>query len=201
VLTNFSRIYLGGIPPIITNDSAFLAFICIVTATEALCGYRNGKQYDVGNMGSLFKTFVSDYFPDPYGKYADDLWTLRNKLIHAFSAGRFLLTHHNSQSHFETYGPKVAAPESAHSRGLFAMTSAPQYMSATGSMVQPRMLADGVILNAEDFYAGLLSAAQRYFSEVRQSADLQTILRERIESEKGGAIVIHEIELGGRGLL
>ena len=36
VLANFSAIYLGGIPPIITNDSAFLAFVCIITATKAL---------------------------------------------------------------------------------------------------------------------------------------------------------------------
>jgi hypothetical protein len=173
VLANFSRIYLGGIPPIITNDSAFLAFVCIVTATEALCGYRNGNQYDIGKMGPLFKKFVSDYFPDPYKRYADDLWEFRNKLIHAFSTGRFLLTHHNSQSHF----------------GTPATTSVP--MSASGNIVQPCGLPDGVILNAEDFYAGLLSAAQRYFSEVRQSANLQTMLRERI---KGGAIAIREIE-------
>jgi hypothetical protein len=193
VLTNFSRIYLGGIPPIITNDSAFLAFVCIVTATEALCGYRNGKKYDRGQMGSLFKAFVAEYFPDPYKPYADDLWDFRNKLIHAFSPGRFSLTHHNSQSHLRTYAPEVASAESEHCGGFLAVTTAPQYnISVTGSnYVQPGSL----ILNAEDFYAGLLSAAQRYFSEVRESRDLQTILRERIRSETGGALAIHEIEL------
>lgn len=124
-------------------------------------------------MGPLFKKFVSDYFPDPYKEYSDDLWEFRSKLIHASSTGRFLITDHNSKSHFKTP----------------ATTSVP--MSASGRIVQPGRLPDGVILNAEDFYAGLLSAAQSYFSEVRQSANLQTILRERI---KGGAIAIREIE-------
>jgi hypothetical protein len=56
VLANFSRVYLGGIPAVITSDSAFLAFICILTATEALCGYRYGREYDMGKMGGLFKS-------------------------------------------------------------------------------------------------------------------------------------------------
>lgn len=192
VLTNFSRIYLGGIPPIITNDSAFLAFICIVTATEALCGYRYGEEYKQGRMGPYFKKFVSDYFPELYSEYADDLWAFRNKLVHAFSTGRFALTHHNSQSHLKPYPPAAMSNESMQGCG-FAVTTAPQYASVTGDLVS--LDPPGAILNAEDLYAALLHAAQRYFNELRKSAELQAILRERIQSERGGAIIIREIKL------
>ena len=187
VLKNFSRIYLGGIPPIITTDSAF---VCILTATEALCGYRYGKEYDVGKMGALFKSFVQDYFPTPYGNQADDLWNFRNKMIHAFSTGRFHLTHHNSQSHLRDLKDDV--PADLQSGGFLATPSSSQTLSVTGDMYRP---AEGVILNAEDAYSALLSAAQRYFDEVRQLPGLQSILRERIESDSGGAVAIHEIAL------
>ncbi|MFQ5882260.1 MAG: hypothetical protein ACE5I9_07280 [Candidatus Methylomirabilales bacterium] len=151
----FSRIYLGGIPSIITDDSAFLSFVCILTATEALAGYRYGN----GSARERFKKFVMSYFPDPYAQYADDLWQFRNKIIHAFSTGRFALTHHHSELHF-------------------------------------RRVSDGaVILNAEDFYSALLSAAQRYFAEVRATPELQRTLVERLESAGGGSITVAPIKL------
>src|SRR5690349_6947433 len=83
----FSTIYLGGIPPIITNDSAFLAFICVVTATEALSGYRYGG----GNLNQRFVDFVRASYPPEYAAHAEDLYTLRKKLVHAFSTGPFQL--------------------------------------------------------------------------------------------------------------
>jgi hypothetical protein len=67
-------------------------------------------------------------------------------------------------------------------------------VSATGAFVK-EFGQVSVILNAEDFYAALLSGAQRYFSEVRRMPELQQILRARLESEEGGAIGIREIEL------
>lgn len=94
----FSRIYLGGIPSIITDDSAFLSFVCILTAIEALAGYRYAK----GGPGKRFKDFVMAYFPDPYPENVKDLWTFRNKIVHAFSTGRFALTHHHSERHLST---------------------------------------------------------------------------------------------------
>lgn len=94
----FSRIYLGGIPPLITDDSAFLSFISILTAVDALAGYRYSN---VKRAGVRFKEFVVHYFPDAYGKYASDLWKFRNGIVHAFTTTRFTLTHHHSECHLK----------------------------------------------------------------------------------------------------
>lgn len=195
VVANFSRIYLGGIPSIITADSAFLAFVCVVTATEALCAYRNGNDYRPGKLGTLFERFVSDYFPAPYKQYATNLWDFRNSLIHAFATGGFLLTHHNSQHHLKTYSTAIgtAAGIAVSVPASTVSATAPQYLSASGSFFPSGDILNRVILNAEDFYSALVSAAQLYFSEVRQSADLQSKLRERVA--KGEVVDIREIQI------
>lgn len=54
----FSRIYLGGIPPTITDDSAFLSFISVLSAIEALAGYR----YSDVRGGGLGGGKASRYF-------------------------------------------------------------------------------------------------------------------------------------------
>ncbi|MGH7740613.1 MAG: hypothetical protein ACRENS_01175, partial [Candidatus Eiseniibacteriota bacterium] len=79
-------------------DSAFLSFICVVTAAEALSGYRYGG----GNLRSRFVKFVKAYFPDEYLEHAEELYTLRKGLVHAFSTGNFDLTHHQSHVHLRT---------------------------------------------------------------------------------------------------
>jgi hypothetical protein len=43
-----------------------------------------------------------------------------------------------------------------------------------------RAIGGLVTLNAEDFYAALLSAAQAFFSEVRTSSDLQALFFRRL---------------------
>ena len=149
----FSTIYLGGIPPIITNDSAFLAFICIVTATEALSGYRYGG----GNLSRRFEQFVREYFPDAYAPHAEGLYALRKKLVHAFSTGPFQLIHHRSDMHLR--------------------------VTTRGE----------VILNAEDTYGALLSAAQKYFAELDAADDLKRQMVERLDEEGGGSIGVARI--------
>jgi hypothetical protein len=214
-LANFSRIYLGGIPCLITNDSAFLSFVCMVTATDALSGYRYGDTDEHGRRiekRTRFTDFVRSYFPEPYKEYAEDIWTLRKKLVHAFSTGRFLLTHHNSHSHLSRRAAGGAEPAMADDlaqeredylpAGLTNMARQPAQLGAslagavsvTGAVVkEPGPVP--VVLNAEDFYSALLSGAQRYFGEVRGAPKLQQILRLRLRSEEGGAIGIREIEL------
>jgi hypothetical protein len=122
----FSRIYLGGIPPTITDDSAFLSFISILTAVEALAGYRFS---DVEGSGDRFRRFVSQYFPDICHPYANHLWNFRNSIVHAFTTAKFALMHHHGEAHLKT-------------------------------------LSGAVILNAEDFYAALLWAAQKYIAQL-----------------------------------
>jgi hypothetical protein len=98
VRAEYSRIYLGGIPSLLTNDGAFLSFICTLTAIEGLGGFARPKEKN----GPRFTGFVKDYFPDPYRTHADNLWKLRNAMVHGFSPGPYALTHHHSETHFTT---------------------------------------------------------------------------------------------------
>ncbi|MGO9570151.1 MAG: hypothetical protein ACLP5H_21690 [Desulfomonilaceae bacterium] len=100
VAAQFGRIYLGGIPLLLNDDGAFLSFICILTATEALGGFLNPNDKN----GPRFKKFVRRYFPNPYPAQADALWKLRNAAVHGFSPHPYKLTHHNSHVHLNTDG-------------------------------------------------------------------------------------------------
>lgn len=150
-LRAFSRIYLGGIPSLITDESFFLSFVCVLAGTEALAHYRYPE---VAGNGDRFRSFVEGYFPAMYHPHASDLWNFRNALVHAFSTGKFALTQHRSDLHLQTDS------------------------------------GDFIYLNAEDFYAALLVAAQQYFKEVRSQPQLQGKLVTALEKEKGGAIQI-----------
>ena len=50
-----------------------------------------------------------------------------------------------------------------------------------------------VILNAEDMYGALLSAAQKYFAELHASDDLQPKMVGRLDEEGGGSISVGRI--------
>ena len=96
-IQRFSTMYLVGIPPIITSDSAFLSFICVLAGVEALSGYRHP---DVADSSVRFNRFVTEYFPSEYSPYVDGrLWTFRCRMFHAFSPVGFSLTHHRSDLH------------------------------------------------------------------------------------------------------
>lgn len=208
IQANFRQIYLDGIPRIIADGTAFLSFVCMITATEALCGYRFGNAYAVPNLGKLFKDFIRSYYPKAYGQYADDLWEFRNKLVHAFSTGRFLLTHHHSERHLlETRDGMTFAPPPIPASlptdpfpEPFAWTGAPIDLNKSIHVLSGPVSATGditrqqaVVLNAEDFYSGLLYAAEQYFADVAASSDLQKAMRDRLFDPKGGPIAVREI--------
>lgn len=201
---NYGRIYLDGIPKLIEDGTAFLSFICTVTGTEALCGYRYGDAYKPPKIGLLFKEFITSYYPKAYHPYVDDLWELRNKLVHAFSTGRFLLTHRHSERHLsKSYSQRrPIAPLSSPGLGWSApimSTGAPvdfRYVTDLSGPISPTGSFVGepsIILNAEDFYAALTSAANQFFAEVRASVDLQLTMKDRLANSKGGAVEIKEI--------
>ena len=72
----FNRIYLGGIPLLMRNDTAFLAFVCTLTAIEALAGYRYPEEGKMHEAGERFCQFVGDYFPAEYRQLAGFLYCL-----------------------------------------------------------------------------------------------------------------------------
>ena len=99
VVEYFCQIYLGGLPPIITNDSAFLSFVCMVCAFDALSGYRYANT--VAGTGNRFRTFVANYFPEPYRSDPERLWKFRCRMLHGFSPAGYVLTHHHSEDHLK----------------------------------------------------------------------------------------------------
>ena len=94
----FSRIYLAGIPALLrSNDTAFLSFLCVVAATDALAGYR----YTDPKVGDRFRKFIENYFPPVYKPHAHNLYLLRCRLLHNFSPAHFSLTHAAPGSHLK----------------------------------------------------------------------------------------------------
>jgi hypothetical protein len=91
----FKEIYIEGTPLLIRDKSAFLSFVCILTAVEALSGYR----YEKGNVEQRFKSFIREYFPSEYNSLEADLWSFRNKMVHAFTPANFALIHNQPKVH------------------------------------------------------------------------------------------------------
>jgi hypothetical protein len=100
VVAWFERIYLGGVPQLIRDETAFLSFVCMLAGIEALGGYRDPDASGPTANRQRFQAFVTDYFPIPYRPHASNLWDFRNGMVHGFSPRQFALTHHNSSIHF-----------------------------------------------------------------------------------------------------
>jgi hypothetical protein len=94
---HFDAMYVGGIPHLLNGDGAFLAFLAILTATDALAGLLAPAK----PTGERFSLFVSTYYPEDHRPYADQLWELRNAMVHSFNPGPFGLTHQNSRNHLK----------------------------------------------------------------------------------------------------
>jgi hypothetical protein len=109
----FDRIYLGGIPQMIRDETAFLSFLCMMTAIDALAGYWDPDRSGQGSIGGRFRDIVKSYFPPAYHGHAGDLWDFRNGMAHGFSPRKFALTHHNGSVHFQTsqLGAKILNAE------------------------------------------------------------------------------------------
>jgi hypothetical protein len=101
VVAWFGRIYLGGIPQLIRDETAFLSFVCMLAGVEALGGYRDPDASGPGANGQRFQEFVTDYFPVQYRQHANNLWDFRNGMVHGFSPRQFALIHHHSGVHLK----------------------------------------------------------------------------------------------------
>lgn len=159
VVAWFSRIYLGGIPQLVRDETAFLSFVCMLAGTEALAGFHHPEGSGAQENGKRFRNFVSLYFPAEFKPLAAKLWQFRNGMAHGFSPRQFALTHHNSQIHLRTTSDGAA------------------------------------VLNAEDFFAAFLFAAQRYFTELATSAELQAKFLARLDSPSGGSISVGFVDV------
>ena len=133
---NFDSMYLGAIPQLLHENGVFLAFLAIVTAIDALAGFFDPKLAS----GERFRAFVAAYYPTLLKNHADDLWRLRNLMVHSFNPGPFALTYHQSHLHLTLqHGSVVLNAEDSYS----ALVSASQaYFEALTSdnVLQKRFL-------------------------------------------------------------
>ena len=96
----FDSMYVGGIPRLLDDVGAFLAFLTILTATDALAGVWNPTL----GSGERFKGFVQAYFPADLKPRAEDLWCFRNLMVHASNPGPFALVCNQSRLHLTPHG-------------------------------------------------------------------------------------------------
>ncbi len=96
----FRQIIIGGIPLMLRqNETAFLSFMCVAAATDALSSWRYEDGRDVANGGERFARFVRDYFPPAYREHADRLYVFRCRTLHNFSPAHFTVVHARSDLH------------------------------------------------------------------------------------------------------
>jgi hypothetical protein len=96
---HFDTMYVGGIPHLLNEDGAYLAYLAIVSATDALAGLFSPAK----PTGERFRLFVERYFPEDHRPYANRLWDLRNAIVHSFNPGPdFALTIHASRQHLKS---------------------------------------------------------------------------------------------------
>lgn len=94
----FRRIYLDGIPVLLQrNETAFLSFLCVAAATDALAGYR----YQSVGVGDRFQSFVKEYFSSDYKPHANSLYFFRCRMLHNFSPAYFSLVHAKPEAHLQ----------------------------------------------------------------------------------------------------
>lgn len=97
---HFDGMYIGGIPRLLDESGAFLAFLSVLTAVDALAGAWNPS----AGSGERFRAFVATFFPQGLRERADDLWRFRNLMVHAFNPGPFALVCNQSRLHLTPHG-------------------------------------------------------------------------------------------------
>ncbi len=114
---HFDSMYLGGIPRLLDESGAFLAFLCVVTAVDTLAGAWAPTM----GSGERFKGFIQAYFPMGLRERSEELWRFRNLMVHAFNPEPFALVCHQSRLHLSRQGEvTVLNAEDFYAALLFA---------------------------------------------------------------------------------
>ena len=101
-LAHFHQAHVEGGPNLFRPETAFLSFLCTLSAVEALAGYRYGDS--LPGPGARFRSFVVDFFPPAYHVHAARLWDFRNGMIHAFTPRRMSIVRGAPQLHLTVDG-------------------------------------------------------------------------------------------------
>lgn len=142
----FDSLYVGAIPRLMDDDGGFLAFLCMVSAIDALAGLWS----PTCGSGERFRSFVEEFFPSGLRERGADLWGFRNSMVHACNPGvSFTLVVNRSRLHLTPNGTTT-------------------------------------MLNAQDFYAALVIAAQEYFRRLVSDVALRSNFARRMVDAGGG---------------
>jgi hypothetical protein len=96
---NFRTIYLGGIPYLLKqNETAFLSFVCMCAAIDALAGWSYPADVSVADR---FAGFIRTRFATEYEGHAVNLYTLRCRVLHNLSPAHFALIHSQRYVHLK----------------------------------------------------------------------------------------------------
>jgi hypothetical protein len=82
---NFEAIYIEGTKRLLDEEGMFLAFLLMLTATEALAGVFAPHL----GTGDRFKAFVARFYQAPLRDLGSELWGSRNLMVHSFNPGTF----------------------------------------------------------------------------------------------------------------
>lgn len=94
----FDQMYMRGLPCLLNENGAYLAFLVMVTAVDTLAGLIGTSK----GTGERFREFVMRYFPSEYHEVSEELWKLRNSMVHSFNPGIYFgLTVNVSKNHLK----------------------------------------------------------------------------------------------------
>jgi hypothetical protein len=95
----FDNVFVAGIPYLFNEAAGFLAFLSINSGIEGLAGLYQPKMA----AGKRFCLFIEEFFPQEYKEYSEQLWGLRNGIVHSFNPGPFFaLTSRVSRYHLKS---------------------------------------------------------------------------------------------------
>ena len=94
----------------------------------------------------------------------------------------------------DAYGPHAHALWVFRNGMVHAFTTSSFSLTHHHSECHFGIVNGSVILNAEDFYGALLTAAQEYFLRLRTTPQLQDLMLKRLQSPDGGSVAVGLLE-------
>lgn len=111
----FDQMYMRGLPCLLNEDGGYLSFLAMMSATDALAGLLGTSK----GTGERFREFIERYYPNEYKGFSEELWGMRNSIVHSFNPGTFFaLTVHVSRFHLKSLNGN--GPVNLNAENLYA---------------------------------------------------------------------------------
>jgi hypothetical protein len=93
----------------------------------------------------------------------------------------------------KTYGPHVDHLWKFRNRMIHSFNPSPFMIVCSNSRMHLCDASGSRMLNAEDFYADLITASRAYFSALYSDLELQRRFKKRVASDDGGRPISHQV--------